>query len=103
MALLDVVKEVAQQAQDASVPAAFLTGLVTSAAPLTVRVDNRFELSGAALVVMREFGAGAYATHTHTLNGQTTEAEVYTGLAAGDKVVLLRNQGGQEFLVLGRV
>lgn len=103
MALLDVVKEVAQQAQDASVPAAFLTGLVTSAAPLTVRVDNRFELSGEALVILRELRAGTWGTHTHTLAGQPTGPDVYTGLAAGDKVVLLRNQGGQEFLVLGRV
>ena len=30
-------------------------------------------------------------------------SEYYYGLAVGDKVVLLRNQGGQSFLVLGRV
>ena len=29
--------------------------------------------------------------------------EIYYGLAVGEKVVLLRNHGGQEYLVLGRV
>lgn len=32
-----------------------------------------------------------------------TGTEVYAGLQQGDKVVLLRNNGGQSFLVLGRI
>jgi hypothetical protein len=83
---------------------------------------------------MKEFKAGAYPTHTHTIDphdhvvpshstqaagegphthsvsafntkttGLTTNPEVYFGLAVDDRVVLLRNQGGQSFLVLGRV
>lgn len=53
-------------------------------------------------------GDASFAAHSHTLknNYQTnTDAtsEYYYGLAVGDKVVLLRNMGGQSFLVLGRV
>ena len=134
MALLDTMKKVAQQSQNANVPAAFLFGNVTATSPLTIRVDNRFDITGDAIVVMKEFRAGYYPTHTHTIDphdhvvpshstqaagegphthgvsafntqktGLTTNPEVYFGLAEGDRVVLLRNQGGQSFLVLGRV
>lgn len=134
MALLDTMKRVAEQSQGATVPAAFMFGTVTAAAPLTIRVDNRFDISGEAIVLTKEFKAGGYSTHTHTIDphshvvpqhsteaagegphshgvkpvttqttGLTTNPEVYFGLAVGDMVVLLRNQGGQSFLVMGRV
>lgn len=53
-------------------------------------------------------GDAAFASHEHTLkNDYLTNtgptSEYYYGLAVGDKVVLLRNRGGQSFLVLGRV
>ena len=134
MALLDTVKRVAEQSQGATVPAAFMFGNVTSLSPLTIRVDNRFDISGEAIVVPKEYRAGYYPTHRHTgfAGSPTTEtrsggsgeaafashdhvlknnyqtnsdqtSEYYYGLAVGDKVVLLRNLGGQSFLVLGRV
>lgn len=134
MALLDTMKKVAEQSQNVNVPAAFLFGKVTATSPLTIRVDNRFDISGDAIVLMKEFKTGYYPTHTHTIDphdhtvpqhttqaagtgphthgvapvtsektGLTTNPEVYFGLAVGDKVVLLRNHGGQSFLVLGRV
>lgn len=134
MALLDTMKKVAEQSQNVAVPAAFLFGTVTAAAPLTIRVDNRFDISGDAIVLTKELKAGYYPTHTHTIDphdhaipqhstqtagtgphthgiasfqtqktGLTTNTEVYFDLAIGDKVVLLRNHGGQSFLVLGRV
>lgn len=136
MSITGTMKKAAAQAGNANVPAAFMFGTVTSAVPLTIRVDSRFDITGDAIVLTRELRAGAYATHTHTVEphghavpqhdtqpsgdgphthgvaplqtGQTglvtaPGTETYSGLAAGDKVVLLRNQGGQNFLVMGRV
>lgn len=134
MALLDTMKRVAEQSQNVNVPAAFMFGNVTEVSPLTIRVDNRFDITGDAIVLTKEFKAGYYPTHTHAINphghtvpqhstdaggadahshqvapvttqttGLTTNPETYFGLAKGDKLVLLRNQGGQAFLVLGRV
>lgn len=134
MSFLDTMKKVAEQSQNATVPAAFLFGNVTSTSPLTIRVDNRFDITGDAIVVMKEFRAGYYPTHQHRgfkdspstlpksggsgdasfashehtlkndyLTNTDGTSEYYYGLAVGDKVVLLRNQGGQSFLVLGRV
>lgn len=94
MGLLETMKQVAQATSDAGMPTAFLFGSVTKTSPLTIRVDNRFDISGDAIVVMKEF---QYQTNTDA------KSEYYYGLAVGDKVVLLRNAGGQAFLVLGRV
>ena len=66
MALLETMKKVAEQSQNANVPAAFLFGNVTATSPLTIRVDNRFDITGEAIVVMKEFRAGYYPTHRHS-------------------------------------
>lgn len=58
----------------------FCYGSVLSTTPLTIKVDNRFDLPGEGVVLLEG-----------------------VNLKVGDKVVLLRNQGGQEYLVLGRV
>lgn len=60
------------------VPAALLFGTVTAAEPLKVLVESRFELRREQLVLMR---------------GAACEK--------GDALVLLRDHGGQRFLVLG--
>ena len=66
MGLLETMKQVAQATSDAGMPTAFLFGSVTKTSPLTIRVDNRFDISGDAIVVMKEFQAGFYPTHYHT-------------------------------------
>ena len=121
MGLLDTMKKVAENTNAAGAPTAWFFGKVTKTSPLTIRVDNRFDISGEAIVVPKELQAGpsteekgggsgeaAFASHSHVLksNYQTNTdktSEYYYGLAVGDKVILLRNQGGQAFLVLGRV
>ena len=66
MGLLETMKQVAQATNDAGMPTAFLFGSVTKTSPLTIRVDNRFDISGDAIVVMKEFQAGFYPTQYHT-------------------------------------
>ena len=135
----EAVKLAAGAQRSASKPAAWMFGEVLAVSPLRILVDSRFEVGADQVVLMREFVAGQYATHTHGINPHThtvpqhstetadghahsilqqategtalttdptplqTATEVYTGLLVGDKVVLLQNEGGQKFLVLGRV
>lgn len=148
--MLTLIKQAAVEVWESLQPTVFFNGQVMALEPLTVKVDNRFELSGEALVVPLELRSGAYQTHTHTIDphdhtvqphthtvpnhqtsagGDPTHAhgvppveteekplisdptglitnattETYHGLQVGDKVVLLRNQGGQRFLILGRL
>ncbi len=94
-------------------PARFLFGAVTKTDPLTVFVDNRFPLSGPALVVLRELNGHTHAvpqssteaanSHSHLIPQTISEKESTAGLSVGDEVVLLRNQGGQTYLILGRI
>lgn len=107
MDLVETMKKIAKQTNEAGAPAAIMFGTVTSTSPLTVRVDNRFDITEDALIVMKNFKAGWYPTHYHTIDAESTDtdeaSEYYYGLKAGESVVLLRNQGGQQFLILGRV
>ena len=134
MSLLDTVKKVAVQSAESTVPAAILYGTVKSENPLIIRVDDRFDVTGDALIVPKELKAGYYATHRHSGfsqgaetqsasggSGETAfaphshglkedywtnsgaESEYYYGLRQGEKVILLRNAGGQQYLILGRV
>lgn len=107
MALVETMKKIARQTNEAGAPAAVMFGMVTRTSPLTVRVDNRFDITEDALIVMKDFKAGFNPTHYHTSSAGNTDtgakSEYYYGLKTGEKVVLLRNQGGQQFLVLGRV
>lgn len=134
MSLLDTVKKVAVQSTEAAIPAAILYGTVKSGNPLIVRVDDRFDITGEALIVPKELQAGYSTTHRHSgfMSGAETqsasggsgetafaphshglkedywtnsgaESEYYYGLKQGEKVILLRNAGGQQYLILGRV
>ena len=117
--LLNAVKLAIRQANEANPPAAVMFGVVVSPAPLSVLVDNRFTVSGEMLIPLRGFVAGEFpATHIHKIDPHkhgtpagdseeielitNEETETYLGLAAGDKVVLLRDHGGGRFVILGR-
>lgn len=105
--MIDQIKKIVQGADSASVPCTFIFGKVVSVAPLKVQVDNRFIISGAALVTLKPQSGGEYSTHTHRVKVSgveyTTEKEKqeYYGLTNGDKLALLRERGGQRYLVLG--
>ena len=135
MGMLETMKKIAQQTNEAATPADFMFGTVTKIGPVQILVDNRFYIDESVLVIPRELRKDeAYRTHTHKIPGHThsvpahstgpagegphshnvlaqttsekeleTSEEVYSGLQVGDKVILLRNYGGQEYLVIGRV
>ena len=46
MGLLDTMKKVAENTNAAGAPTAWFFGKVTKTSPLTIRVDNRFDISG---------------------------------------------------------
>lgn len=135
MGMLETMKKIAQQTNEAATPAAFMFGTVTKINPVQILVDNRFYIDESVLVIPRELRKDeAYKTHTHKIPGHAhsipshstgsagedshshnvpaqnttekeleTSEEIYSGLQVGDKVILLRNYGGQEYLVMGRV
>ena len=78
--LLFAIKQAALEAVRETEPVKILYGTVESASPLLMRLDQKTLLDEDFLVIMDGFPA----------------------LQNGDKVVLLRQEGGSEYLVLGK-
>lgn len=83
MAMIDVIKRVSIAAVDSTNPVTIAYGTVTSTSPFEVLVDQRFTLPEEVLVIPE------YASKLNLVNG--------------DKILMLRVQGGQNFVVLDRL
>lgn len=125
--LVELIKQAAQEAIAAGQDCDFCYGTVTSASPLKILVEQKMELTSAQLVLTRnvtdfktyitagntkdyyytgdpESGGTAPipgTSHVHAIG--KIQMTVHNALARGEKVVLLRKKGGQEYLVLDRV
>ena len=84
----------------------------TSSALDSVNLDHTHGLSGTTnpggsdnhkhnLDVTTATAGATDLTHTHTVTGKKTFI-VHLGLKKGEKVILIRQQGGQKFIVLDR-
>lgn len=120
-AFVKEVKRAALEAVEASKPMQVCFGTVTSVSPLKITVDQKKVLSSAQLLLtnnVRDFsvnmvvdhltenkaggsGDAAFASHQHEYKG-TKKFKVLLGLKVGEKVILIRCNGGQKFLVLDR-
>lgn len=110
MTLLDLIKRAGAEAVDASNPVHLLYGEVVTTEPLAIQVDQRFVLTAEFLVVLERLAPYAVnLRHSHRYDGSATEGAltdpvvIRRGLEAGDKVILLRAQGGQQYVILDRV
>ena len=77
--LVQTIKKAAIEAVEAEVPAAPFVGTVVAEDPIAVRLSQRLTLPAARLMFLQGQGS----------------------LAVGDRLALLRFQGGQRYLVLG--
>ena len=93
--MLDAIKQAAKEAVDASKPVCVESGIVISVNPLKVNVEQRLTLEA-------DFLIQTDATKELKLTIGDTEYIVRRGLQAGDKVILLRVQGGQQYVILDR-
>lgn len=80
---MKTIKRAALDAVNASKPVEVCFGKVTSTSTLKIFVDQKLLLSDKQLII--------------------TESIVQSGLAVGDKVVLLRQQGGQKYIIMGKI
>lgn len=81
--LMKTIKRAALDAVDASKPVQVCFGKVTSVSPLKILVEQKLLLGDKQLII--------------------TESATKSGLVVGDKVVLLRQQGGQKYIVMGKI
>lgn len=129
-ALVKAMKQAGAEAVNAGNPMTICFGKVTSVSPLQVLVDQKMTLGSAQLVLTRnvtdyevsvtvdwETGT-ALDTHRHTVgdvessvvnlsHGHALKGKkkmtIHNSLVKGDEVVLLRQQGGQKYIIIDRV
>lgn len=81
MSLVDLIKQASLGAVEAANPVAVLFGTVTKTNPLEVNVEQRFTLTRDFLII----------------------TDKSKNLALGDKVIVLRIQGGRQYVILDKV
>lgn len=120
------IKRAALDAVKAEKPVEVCFGKVTSASPLQILVDQKFTLGAAQLVLTRNvtdfktmitggniqnyYYVGTPPntstvpvdpSHRHAIG--KIEITVHNGLVVGDEVILIRQQGGQKYIVVDRI
>ena len=99
---LKLIKQAAVEAVEAGNPAAICYGQVTSASPLKIFVDQKMTLGSAQLVVPEHLTD--YEMDMKLKSGGTKQTYIFYGaLKKGDKVLLVREQGGQKYIVIDRM
>ena len=94
------IKRAAVEAVQSTMPSGVYFGTVISSSPLKISVEQKMTLDSNQLVLstlVQDF------TVSMTVDHVTKSFRVHLGLKAGEKVVLLREQGGQKYIVLDRI
>lgn len=111
--LVNAMKKAALDAMEAKKPVNIVFGTVMSAAPLVIVTEQQMMLGQNQLILSRNVTAynvpvavnwttGSKEGHTHPVSGSKV-LTINNGLVVGDKVWMIREQGGQRFLVVDRV
>lgn len=119
---VELVKQAAVEAVEATKPVQFLFGKVISVSPLKIQVSAKSIYTEKMLILTRNVtdfevdmtvshitenragGSGdpAFASHNHDYKGKK-KFKVHNALILGDEVVLGLVQGGKRFVVLDRI
>ncbi len=99
-ALVEEIKRLAVGAVDAGKPCGVFFGTVKSDKPLEIAVDQKLTLGEGQLILPR--AVTDYELEVET-NGAKKKIKVLNSLKVGERVALLRLEGGQSFLVSDRV
>lgn len=111
--IIPIIKQAAVDAVNASQPVNIVFGTVTSVSPLKVQITPKLVLGKDNLVVAGSLKAtsltfsdsgqtGSADGHSHSFNTSDT-VTLDNSLKKGDSVIMLRVQGGQQYVVLDKV
>ena len=100
--LLKVIKKAAIDAVEAENPANICYGQVTSTSPLKILVDQKMTLTKMQLLVPEYLTD--FEIDLKLKSGGTKQTYIaYGALKTGDNVILVREQGGQKYIVIDRM
>lgn len=120
--LLAAIQTIAKKTMDASNPSDYCIGVVESISPLAIRIEAQEESLSEEFLILTDLvrdynvditvshttenrsggsGDAEFASHNHDYVGRK-RITVHNGLSVGESVILIRQAGGQEFIVLSR-
>jgi len=122
MNMIETIKRAALDAVRASNPCAIMFGNVVSTSPLMINIEQKLTLDESFLILTNNVkdydvemvvdheteytsggsGDSSFSSHNHAYKGTKT-FRIKQGLKVDEKVILLRVQGGQKFIVLDRI
>lgn len=97
--ILKLFKIAAKDAIDASDPTAIQFGVVIGASPLKILVEQKKPLTMAQLILTRNVKDCEIEM---TIDQVKEKITVHNALKLGDKVMLVKMQGGQKYIVLDK-
>lgn len=105
--LRETIAEIVKNYIESSSPSTFLYGTVVSESPLKIQVDSnkKLTLTSDFLVITRnvqDYDVDmTFSMSTDGGDGITSKnpMKIHNKLKSGDKVILIRQQGGQKYLV----
>lgn len=119
--LVELIKTAALEAVDSTDPSAVIFGTVKSTEPLNIYVNQKLTLTEDFIILTRNVTdyevemdtelSTSDATidledgdisHSHEIKGKFTY-KVHNALKSGDKVIMIRQQGGQSYVVIDRI
>ncbi|OXM15229.1 DUF2577 domain-containing protein [Paenibacillus herberti] len=96
MSINDAVKQIVKRSFEAQQLTKAMNGTVTSVQPLEVTIEQRF-------MVPEEFLAVPEHLTSQELELEGKRILLRRGLTVGDKLILLRSEGGSPYVVIGRL
>ena len=119
--LLQALKKISQETGESGDPSDWCLGEVIGVSPLTIRIEGKDEVSEEFLELtdaVRDYdvditvshttenragggGLALFESHNHEYKGRK-KITVHNGLHVGETVIMLRQAGGQGFVVLSR-
>lgn len=115
--MIEIIKKAAMDAIEANKPTNVLFGTVISISPLQISIDQKIILEDSKLLLtnavkdhtvemtvdhLTENTTVGNSSHNHAYKGKK-QFTIHNGLVVGEKVLLLRMQGGQKFVVWDRL
>ncbi len=102
--LLEAVKKAAINAVKAQKLVSVYYGVVLSISPLKVKIDQKMILTSAQLLLTDTVQDLTAVIHKPNELAMVADTRVIKlGLSPGDKVMLLRCQGGQKYIIFSKV
>lgn len=116
--LVKAIRQVSNETTEAQGPVNVCYGKVLSSSPLSVLVDQKLTLGAAQLVLTRnvtdyemqlsmerqefELEENGLGSNYH-VSADRQWVLIHNALEAGDEILLLRQQGGQKYIIIDRV